>query len=801
MKKSLPFPVLLLLLLCAGTPPAIGQTLAPFTFPSSEAAASAWIPRDGAPAPQPLPGGGLRFPAPFNENRDRVYWDHDLSLDLSAATSIHLDLSCDQPDALRSLAIYFRSGSGWYIWNQPLPAAGRQRLTLRKADFQTEGAPRGWNHIDRIRISPWRGRPTPTALDIHSIQAGRDRVAILQATTSLPNDSERGLARRTALRISQWLDQSGIGHSLLTDADLDHVFHPANTIVILPYNPQLSAPAMTRLRAFTARGGKLLVMYSSSDTLAQHMGIRLSPVETTRDIARWRAFDFLEPHRYRVPPAVHQLSWAIGPARPAAPDASVIAYWANAAGQRSTDPAVLRSPHGFWFTHILQKDDDIGKRRMLTGLLASLDPTLWQAAAAHHINHVGKIDGYRSLDDAITQITAQARNHPDRTTILAFLERARQLHRTMLSHASRNDFPAAVETSYRLRDTLVAAYSLVQVARPGEIRGVWEHDGTGLYPGDWDRTCKLLADHGINTLFVNALWTGLAHYPSKHVPPSFTFRHYGDQLQQAITAARRHNISVHLWVVCWMVENAPADFIAARKKEGRLQQNAAGATRNWLNPAHPANRAYMLDILREAITTYTLDGLHLDYIRYPDSNACFSPTSRQAFQRDTKITPRNWPADVTGNGPHVQAFQTWRATQITSFVKDVRTMTRATKPNLILSVAVWGGYPQVAKSIGQDWATWLRDDLVDWVIPMNYSQTLYGFTALLDQQLPLPRARQRILPGIGVTANESLLSADQVIEQILATRQRGLPGFVLFSLSKTLETETLPALNRGLTRP
>ena len=78
---------------------------------------------------------------------------------------------------------------------------------------------------------------------------------------------------------------------------------------------------------------------------------------------------------------------------------------------------------------------------------------------------------------------------------------------------------------------------------------MWNHSGTGAYPGDWERSAKLLAENGFNMILPNMLWGGLAHYPSDVLPRSATFRKYGDQIEQCCAAAKRHGIEVHVWKV------------------------------------------------------------------------------------------------------------------------------------------------------------------------------------------------------------------------------------------------------------
>ncbi len=762
--------------------------------------AERWQPAAGSPAPQVRANNGLVFNLPFATDRDRVYWDLDGAWDFSAATAFELEVSCEQPAAMRSLAVYLRSGQGWYVWSKPLGVAGRQKLVLRKGDFQTEGTPGGWNAIDKIRLSPWKGQAINASLLVHGLTTRTDRLFIVQATTSAPNNTERAVAKRTTERISDWLQQSGIGHAVITDDELAKAAANAS-IIILPYNPQPSAASVKALDSFVKRGGKLLVFYSSSERLAALMQVKLEPAQSTRDIARWRAMQFNAEAPPGVPESIHQQSWNIGPAKPATKKSRVIARWANAAGQTSREAAVIATPHGYWFTHILLDDDTAAKRRLLTALLGSLDESIWKDAADHARLHAGRIDSWPDLDQAITAMTALARQHPDRETIVAFQRRARHLQKTLLDFYTAGRYRDATLKGYELSTLMMKAYAMVQRPAPGEFRAVWDHDATGWFPGDWDRTAAFLKNSGINVVFVNATWAGLAHYASEYVPSSFTFANYGDQLAQAIKACRKHGLEIHAWLVCWTLENSREELTKPLLGGERLQHDAKGKEKLWMNPAHPANRRHHFDLIREILASYDVDGIHLDYIRYPGGEWCYSAYTRQRFEAETGIMTATWPADVLDGGRHQDTFKAWRASVITSFVRETRELVRAQKPGTKLSAAVWGGYPQIISSIGQDWGAWIKEDLLDFVTPMNYANDLYRFTALLDQQLQIPGARGRIYPGIGVTANESRLSGDQVVEQILALRQRGMGGFALFDLSQTLVDETLPTLRLGITRP
>jgi uncharacterized lipoprotein YddW (UPF0748 family) len=149
-------------------------------------------------------------------------------------------------------------------------------------------------------------------------------------------------------------------------------------------------------------------------------------------------------------------------------------------------------------------------------------------------------------------------------------------------------------------------------------------------------------------------------------------------------------------------------------------------------------------------------------------------------------------------GDGAREYRRWRCAQISRLVRDTAAIVRRARPGARVSAAVYGKYPSCVDSVGQDWALWLREGWVDFVCPMNYTSDLALFRGYLVSQLALPGARHKILPGIGVTADESRLDAAQVIDQIRVLREAGAPGFVLFDLNRTLERETLPVLRLGV---
>jgi len=783
---------------CAAPP----RTLDTFRYSSAQAA-EMWRAQGASPPPRPVhePEEGLEFVCPFDRlEEDRFYWDRQVSMDLSGYTSLELELSCEVPSAFRSLAVYLESGDGWFVWNRPLPRAGRQRLVMRRHEFSSEGRPAGWHRITRIRLSPWRGERRGVTLRLYALRARHDVLVLIRGTTSVP-PGERSIAAATAERVGRWLNAIGASYARLDDEDVTDKNLQDIRAAILPYNPKPSDAMVERLKAFLKQGGKLLVFYGADARLAEAMGFRLGPWKLADPSMRWASFRFVEPDTWGVPPRVFQTSGNLLPVYPVREDTATIAIWEDEQGRPTEDPAIVAGNRGAWMSHILLPDDAVNKQWVLAALLVRYAPDLAPEIADTCIEASGRIDSFSSLTEASRVIGAAASTARDPRRVEARLGEARQRNDRLRGWREQARYVELLAESRRLRETVTEAYALVQRPVRNEWRGAWDHRGLGWYPGDWDRTCREMKAAGLNVIFINALWAGQAHYPSAIVPGSDTLRLYGDQLAACLEAAEKHGLRVHLWYVCWNLSGAPDDWRRQMTDERRIQSDASGRAIPWLNPADPRNTDFALRAIREAAQRYPVHGVHLDYIRWPETEADFSAVSRAAFEQAIGTRGLRWPADVRPGGARHEAWLAWRAEVISDFVRRSRETLRAARPEAQLSAAVWGNYPECARSVGQDWGLWLRRGWVDFVVPMNYTENLNAFTALCRRQMALPAADGRLFPGIGVTAGESSLGPDQVIEQIVVARRLGAKGFALFQMDAELRDRVLPMLRLGLTAP
>ncbi|NQT38269.1 MAG: family 10 glycosylhydrolase, partial [Planctomycetes bacterium] len=349
-----------------------------------------------------------------------------------------------------------------------------------------------------------------------------------------------------------------------------------------------------------------------------------------------------------------------------------------------------------------------------------------------------------------------------------------------------------------VHDQLAEAYLLAQPSRAKEGRAWWNHSGTGAYTGDWERTARELSDAGFNMVLPNMLWGGLAHYPSDLLPRSGTFREHGDQVAQCVAACRKHGIEVHVWKVNYNMSNAPRDFVAKMRTAGRTQVSADGQPDDWLCPSHPENIRLETDSMLEVARKYDVDGIHFDYIRYPGSRNCFCDGCRGRFESERGERVAQWPADCY-SGALKETYTDWRCRQITKLVAAVHAQGKKLRPDLKISAAVFGSYPDCRRSVAQDWPVWVEAGYLDFICPMDYTESDLYFRTLVANQLRLVGGRIPVYPGIGATASRVSLSADRVVGQIHHARSLGAAGFTIFNLHRGTIDGIAPGVGLGAT--
>jgi uncharacterized lipoprotein YddW (UPF0748 family) len=311
----------------------------------------------------------------------------------------------------------------------------------------------------------------------------------------------------------------------------------------------------------------------------------------------------------------------------------------------------------------------------------------------------------------------------------------------------------------------------------------------------WDESIKRLADSGFNAIIVNMCWGGSAAYDSKVLPRERGV--VGDRLAECLAAGKKHGVAVHVWRVNWNLGwNVDPKHKADLRAAKRLQEDPAGKPIDWLCPSNPENQKLELDAMLEIATNYDVAGIHFDYIRYPGEEGCYCPGCRQRFEARENLKVDKWPGDVI-SGSLRQKYLQFRRDNITQLVAAVSEQVRNLKvrPGIKISAAVFPDWPSARDQIGQDWKLWCEKGYLDFVCPMQYTDSAPLFDARTAQTVKWAGPKVPVMPGIGATLG---LAPDGTLQQVLLARKRGAAGFVLFNYERAL-FEHLDLLKLGAT--
>jgi uncharacterized lipoprotein YddW (UPF0748 family) len=116
-------------------------------------------------------------------------------------------------------------------------------------------------------------------------------------------------------------------------------------------------------------------------------------------------------------------------------------------------------------------------------------------------------------------------------------------------------------------------------------------------------------------------------------------------------------------------------------------------------------------------------------------------------------------------------------------VEAVSREAKRVRPGIKISAAVFGGYPSCRQAVGQDWVAWVKAGYLDFICPMDYSASDDTFADLVASQVSLVGGRVPIYAGIGATAVNPPMSAEQVlgqIDQISINKNSLSPGITRF---------------------
>ncbi|WP_129668815.1 family 10 glycosylhydrolase [Phytoactinopolyspora endophytica] len=220
-----------------------------------------------------------------------------------------------------------------------------------------------------------------------------------------------------------------------------------------------------------------------------------------------------------------------------------------------------------------------------------------------------------------------------------------------------------------------------------------------------------------------------------------------DPLDEIIEQAHAAGLEVHAWVnvnTMWNSTTPPssADHVFNQhgpdaegderwlnKKEDGTELQGANA---YIDPGHPDAVDYIVEAVQSIVDEYDVDGINLDYVRYPDFS---SSTTHSDWGYNDVSVARFQEATGRSEVPEAsdQEWSDWRRDQMTNLVRKIYLGMWEVDPGARLSMdaITYGFGPQ---SVGgwestrtyaevlQDWKGWQDEGIMDTVVAMNYKR-------------------------------------------------------------------------------
>jgi len=336
-----------------------------------------------------------------------------------------------------------------------------------------------------------------------------------------------------------------------------------------------------------------------------------------------------------------------------------------------------------------------------------------------------------------------------------------------------------------------------------EVRAVWL---TTIYGLDWPSKpattpagikaqqeeviyiLDRLHEANFNMVFVQARMRGDVIYPSKIEPSTKTFSgKYGvspkyDPLQFVIDECHKRGMECHAWFVTFPVgtektvkEQGKSSVV---KRYPKLVKRHKGEW--YLDPGVPETTDYILTLVKELVGGYDLDGIHFDYIRYPDQAQSFPDKTEYAkYGKKLKLDD-------------------WRRQNINRLVTRIYDEVKLLKPWVQVSSSPLGKYNRIERipnagwtayeTVFQDPKLWMQEGKHDMVVPMMY-YLHDNFFPFVDNWAENCNGRI-VVPGLGayrMDQSEADWALTDITDQIDYSRYNGGSGCAFFRCAHVLD--------------
>lgn len=304
----------------------------------------------------------------------------------------------------------------------------------------------------------------------------------------------------------------------------------------------------------------------------------------------------------------------------------------------------------------------------------------------------------------------------------------------------QGDTARAYACSLNASDLLASLGDLMYESHAVENRAVW-YRAAEKSDAEVEATVKRLAAMNVNAVYIETWYNSRTIGMTDIELISHNTHAHGDYdaLEGFIRIGHEYGLEIHAWVENFFIGTtgqSDALVTESAKRDWRcIDRNGVDNFPNeygsfvFLNPYNRECRDLILDVYREMLENYDLDGLHLDYIRFSEpqrdetkADFGYNADIIAGFQAqyDTDVDPRTL---ASGS----EMWRNWckfREEIINSFVKEVYDLVREINPEIWISCACGPDLANTPTTIYQNCRDWVANGWMDEVFSMSYSAGL-----------------------------------------------------------------------------
>ena len=301
------------------------------------------------------------------------------------------------------------------------------------------------------------------------------------------------------------------------------------------------------------------------------------------------------------------------------------------------------------------------------------------------------------------------------------------------------------------------------------------------------KTVKAIYDYGFNiicieTLYNNTLITPMPEESLLVQNPDFNGF---DVLAAFVTECHKYGIEVHSWLPVYRVAHGssthPQLGLNVKKPEWlNISNTGINYIENnygkgyFLNPALPEVREYLLSVYTRILENYSIDGLQLDYIRYPDLvggvDYGYDEYTCSLFKEQFGTDPKT----MSSGGQLWKEWVDFRAKFVTDFVLEIKSLVEQKRPDIYLACDVAPSYSESLSRMKQDTEKWIGESYIDIVYPMAYGPVDRVSTWT---KATVSKVAEDVFTYIGVGD----YGADTLFDQISIIRENRANGVAFFA--------------------